>query len=136
MKDAIVRSLLVGTALIFSQGAYAEGPGRDGGGRHWEEMQNMSPDEREKAHEERRAKWSSMSEEEKTQFRAERKAKWDALSKEEKVKLIDERHNAMKKRMNEEWDNMSDDDKIKFAEERMKRKRDGKGRHDGPPKDR
>lgn len=126
-KNTVFTVLLVGAALAFSQGAFAESP--KAGNPKWEEMKGSG--ERDQTREERRAKWNSMSEEEKTKFRAERKAKWDALSKEEKVKLVNERHDTMKKRMDEKWSKMSDDEKIKFAEERMKRKHEGKKRrHD------
>jgi hypothetical protein len=128
MNNKIIKALLIGTALTFSQGALAESR-EAGGGKDWHGMHDKSPEEREAM----RKKWDGMSDEDKAKFRAERKAKWDALSKDEKVKLIDERHDSMKKRMDERWDKMSDDEKIKFAEERMKNKHHRKGGKDGAP---
>ena len=90
----------------------------DGGKGDWEEMKKLSPEEREK-------------------FTQERKAKWDALSSDEKVKMIEERRAERRKQRDAEWNAMSNDEKIKHVEEKMKRmeehhKRGGKGPHGGP----
>lgn len=81
-----------------------------------EKMKNMSPEDREK-------------------FMQERKAKWDALSKEEKLKMIEER----RKQREARWNAMSDDEKIEHVEKKMKRMEDRYnkkgGKHDGPKGD-
>lgn len=126
MKNILLKTLIIGIALSFPQAALAENPRAGDGLIGWEEMKDMSPDQRAKAWEERREKWNNMSEADKNTFREERKAKWDALSRDEKIKLVNERHEVMKKHKEERWNRMSDDEKISHVEERMNRKRDGK----------
>jgi hypothetical protein len=126
MNRMLWQVVLLGAALGFSQGAFAEAE-RPKSDSRWEEMKSKSPQERKGMRDDMRAKWDGMSEEEKEKFKQERKAKWDALSKEEKLKLIEEKRLEMKKHMDEKWNAMSADEKISFAEERMKRH----GKHGG-----
>lgn len=83
--------------------AYAEPP-QGGGEGMKEKMKNMTPEEREA-------------------FHKERKAKWNAMSKEEKLKEIEERRSKRLKKMKETWNAMSDDEKITHVENKMKNKR-------------
>lgn len=103
MRNQLLGALIVGTALSFSPAAMAEPPKHGDDGKRWEEIKNMTPEEREK-------------------FHAERKAKWDALSTKEKVKMIEERRAQKRKEMDERWNAMSDEEKIRHVEERMKQK--------------
>ena len=103
-KTPLYSALLIGAAITFSTPAFA-GPREEMGEKSWEEIQQMSPQEREK-------------------FNAERKAKWDALSKDEKLKMIEERRTQRRKEMDAHWQSMSDDEKIEHVEKRMERKRE------------
>ena len=110
MRKHLLGAIIVGTALSFSHAAFAEPPKDGHDGKRWEEIKNMTPEEREK-------------------FHAERKAKWEALSTKEKVKMIEERRAEKRKEMDERWSAMSDEEKIKHVEERMKRKHKRMGEH-------
>lgn len=107
-RTAFCKALLIGAAITFSTPAFA-GPHGDMGGKSREEIQKMSPEEREK-------------------FHAERKAKWDALSKDEKLKMIEERRSQRRQEMDARWESMSDDEKIQHVEKRMERKHHEKER--------
>lgn len=76
-------------------------------------------------------KIKNMTEEERTTFHEERKAKWESMSKEEKLKVINEKRDERRKRMDEEWNSMSDDEKIKFVEEKMGSRYDKKSYRKG-----
>lgn len=120
MKQKILGTLLVGAALVLSPAAFAAEDGAEKPKFDREAFKNLSPEERQK-------------------FFEERKAKWEALSRDEKLKSINERHDEMRKKMDDHWNSLSDDDKLKFAEERMSGKHKGKfGKHrrggdDAPP---
>lgn len=106
MRNQVLGALIVGTALAFAPAAMAEH--HEGHGKKWEEYKKLSPEEREK-------------------FHAERKAKWEAMSDAEKLKVIEERRGNMRKEMDDKWNSMSDQEKIKFTEERMKHMHKHKG---------
>ena len=67
-------------------------------------------------------KYKELSPEQREKFHTERKAKWDAMSKEEKLATIEKRQAEKKKRMEEKWNSMSDDEKITFVEKRMQKR--------------
>jgi predicted Fe-S protein YdhL (DUF1289 family) len=68
------------------------------------------------------AEYKQLSPEQREKFHQERKAKWDAMSKEEKLATIEKRHAAKKAKMEEKWNSMSDDEKIAFVEKRMQKR--------------
>lgn len=107
MQNKWIGALLLGSAIMLSHTAYAEGPGHGGPDSHREELKSMSPEER-------------------ATFHAERKAKWEALSDAEKVKMIEQRRDEKQKEMEARWNAMSDAEKIKHVEQRMQQKGGGK----------
>jgi len=106
MQNKWIGALMLGSAIMLSHAAFAEEPARDGFDSHREELKNMSPEEREA-------------------FHAERKAKWEALSDAEKVKMIEQRRAEKQKEMEARWNAMSDAEKIKHVEQRMQQKSGG-----------
>lgn len=69
-----------------------------------------------------REKYKEMSDEERQKFHEERKAKWESMSKEEKLSTIEKRRAEKKAKMEEKWNSMSDDEKIGFVEKKMKKR--------------
>lgn len=102
MHSKLFSALIIGTALSFSPAAMAEDhEGHDK--KKWEEIKNMTPEEREK-------------------FHAERKAKWEALTAEEKVQMIEERRAQKRQEMDDKWNAMTAEEKIQHVEKRMEGK--------------
>lgn len=106
MRSQLLGALVITTALVFSPAVMAQPPAGERDGSRWEAFKNMSPEEREA-------------------FHKERKAKWEALSDAEKVKMIEERRAEKRKEMDARWSSMSDAEKIRHVEERMQRMHDG-----------
>lgn len=105
MQKRLFTAAMLSAALIFTQGAWAEGHGWHHKGEHAEKFKNMTPEEREK-------------------FHAERKAKWDAMDTKEKVKVIEKVRAERRKHSDERWSKLSDEEKVRFVEERMKKHKD------------
>lgn len=76
-----------------------------------------------------REKYKSMTDEERQKFHQERKAKWEGMSKEEKLSTIETRRAEKKAKMEEKWNSMSDDEKIGFVEKRMQKRSERKSGH-------
>lgn len=108
MPNKWIGALVLGSALMLSHAAFAEEAAGGGRDAHREELKNMTPEEREA-------------------FHAERKAKWEALSDAEKVKMIEERRAEKRKEMDARWNAMTDAEKIAHVEKRMKHKHGGEG---------
>lgn len=106
MQNKWIGALVLGSALMLSHAAFAEETAGGGRDAHREELKNMTPEEREA-------------------FHAERKAKWEALSDAEKVKMIEERRAEKRKEMDARWNAMTDAEKIKHVEQRMQHKYGG-----------
>jgi hypothetical protein len=98
--NTLVKTLLISTFLASP--ALAEMP----------DFENMSKQER-------RAAMEQMSPEQKAKFHEARKAEWESLSDAEKLKKIEERRSTYKEKRDEEWNKMSDAEKIAHAEKKM-----------------
>ena len=114
--NTLLKTLLISTFLASP--ALAEMP----------DFENMS-------HEQRRAAMEQMSPEQKAKFHEARKAEWEGMSDADKLAKIEERRSKYKQERDAEWSKMSDAEKIAHAEKRMqgmkKGPHGGKG-HKGP----
>jgi len=68
---------------------------------------------------ESREKYKSMSPDERQKFHDQRKVKWDSMGKDEKLQIIEKRRAEKKSKMEEKWNSMSDDEKIGFVDKKM-----------------
>lgn len=112
MKKGLFAAALMATVFAFGQAAWAEGGAAHSGKEQVEKFKKMTPEEREK-------------------FHAERKAKWEAMPLKEKVQLIETMRAERRKKSDERWSKLSDEEKVKYVEERMKRKHKFHEEHGG-----
>ncbi len=111
--NSLLKTLLI-TSMLASP-ALAEMPDFD----------NMSQ-------EQRRAAMEQMSPEQKAKFHEARKAEWESMSDAEKLEKIEKRRAKYKQERDAEWNKMTDAEKIAHAEKKMKGMK--KGHKDGKPK--